>query len=385
MHITYLFEDDRSDPDTWSGTPYCMRKNLASDDTIIHDITITATQKLMPPLQELVFRCKKWWAKWYQQAQLPPDLFTPRAKHIATFLKSYLRELKTDVLLSPSPFPIAYLDTTTPIVYWTDCVYSSLIGFYPDYRCHHPDTMWDGHLLTNNALFNAKLLLFSSDWAARSAIELHGISPNKIKVVPFGANIETSHSYDDIKNIIRTRKDDCIKLLFVGKNWYRKGGDIAVKIAKALHESGYPVKLTLIGSEPNEKNLPSYIECIGKLSKKNKNDLNKLEQLYRESHFFFMPSRAECCAIALAEANAFGLPCLTTHVGGIPTAIKNNINGMMFSLDATTEDCCNYITQLMHDKNAYTSLALSSFNEYQTRLNWKTATQQAKAYITEIL
>jgi hypothetical protein len=40
---------------------------------------------------------------------------------------------------------------------------------------------------------------------------------------------------------------------------------------------------------------------------------------------------------------------------------------------------------LMHNYARYEELALSSFNEYQTRLNWRVATQQVKQLIQEVL
>src|SRR5437762_2225128 len=88
------------------------------------------------------------------------------------------------------PFdPDIYSETNIPIFYWTDAIYTALAGFYPALRFHHPDTMWDAYDMVEASLMNARRLIFSSQWAARSAIELHGIAKDKIKVVPFGANL----------------------------------------------------------------------------------------------------------------------------------------------------------------------------------------------------
>lgn len=228
-------------------------------------------------------------------------------------------------------------------------------------------------------------MIFSSQWAARSAVELHGISSDKIKVVPFGANIDITHTLVDVRKMINARPRNCIKFLFVGNNWYRKGGDIVLRIAQALDEAGYRVEVTIVGEMLTDKQLPSYVKCMGFLSKKSKEETDKLKQLYQESHFLFLPSRAECCAIVFAEANAFGVPCLTTYVGGISEAVKNDVNGMTFSLEATIKQYCDYITNLIGNYANYEALALSSFNEYQTRLNWQTASLQVKTYIAEML
>lgn len=211
---------------------------------------------------------------------------------------------------------------------------------------------------------------FLFQWAARHAIEFYGINKNKIKVVPFGANLEITHTLEDIKKIIQARPRHCIKLLFIGKQWYRKGGDIVLEIAKELHATGHAVELTLVGGGvPNDVKLPPYVKNLSMISKKLPGGCELLHQLYQQHHFLFMPSRAEAFGIVFCEANAYGMPCITSNVGGIPEVVIDNMNGKNFSLGTTAREYCDYIVNLTHNYHAYEALALSSFNEYQNRLN----------------
>lgn len=91
-----------------------------------------------------------------------------------------------------------------------------------------------------------------------------------------------------------------------------------------------------------------------------------------------MASRMQAFGMVFCEANAFAVPCLTTYVGGISTIIKEHINGMTFAVDASIKEYCDYIANLFHDYDQYEALALSAFNEYETRLNWRLATQSVK-------
>lgn len=393
MRITYISEHDPYDPDSYSGTAFCMTKGLRQcEDVQLQNIFISTPDKLLPPFQEFSFRAKQYWLRLYKKSQLVPDFFTRRAEHVAKMLKGPISKLQSDVILtSQTPLSAAYLETDIPIVYWSDHVYGGVLGFnYSNFGRHHPDTMWDAHVITTACLRNARLLIFSSQWAARNAVELYGAAKDKIRVVPFGANLDISHTHADVKNMIRARSKKCIKLLFVGKQWHGKGGDIVLRIAKALDEAGHLVEVTLVGCYPNEKksppkDLPSYVKCEGFISKKTSAGIDKLKQLYQESHLFFMPSRGEAFGITYCEANAYGVPCIATCVGGIPDVIHDGVNGMKFSLEATVTDYCDYIVNLMSDAEQYEALALSAFNEYKTRLNWQTASQQAKNLITEIL
>lgn len=384
MKITHLTENNLFDPDANSGTPYWISKALSQQDITVENLHVVFPMQLLPPLEEFIFRCKQRWHKFYDNAHRAPDLLTRRAEYIASTLKKPLENLQTDVILSSlSPLATAFVETKTPIVYWTDALYAGLVSFYPEFRFHHPDTMWDGHAVTQACLRNAKLLLFSSQWAARTAFECYGISQDKIRVAPFGANVEVSHSIAEMKDQINARATDRIKFLFVGKNWYRKGGDIVLKVLQALHAAGQAVELTIVGCTLDKKSLPPYVKCVGMLSKKNQQDLDKLKKCYQEAHFLFVPSRAEAYGIVFCEANAFAVPCLTTHVGGIPEIVKDGVNGMTFSLEATVQQYGDYIMNLMSDRTKYEALALSAFNEYQTRLNWQVASRHAKQLILD--
>lgn len=387
MQMTLISEQDSYDPDVNSGTLYQMAKGLESLDHLqLNLMHISLIDKLLPPLDEFKLRCKQFWLRYVRGFDYEPMIYDQRAKFLGSLLNKRLKNLKTDVIFTAiSPITAASLETNIPIVFWTDFVFDAILGFYPEHRYHHPDIAWEAHFITKNALMNSKLLIFSSGWVARAAQELYGISKNKIKVVPFGANLDISHDYDDVKNMIRARSRDCIKLLFVGNFWYRKGGDIVLRITKALHEAGHKVELTVVGADDAGEKFPPYVKRIPFISKYSKAGVEKLKQLYAESHFFVMPSRAEAFGIVLCEANAFGVPCITTHVGGIPEVIKDGINGMAFSLENTIQEFCDYITNLFHHYDQYESLALSSYNEYVTRLNWKTSCKRVENLIREII
>lgn len=92
-----------------------------------------------------------------------------------------------------------------------------------------------------------------------------------------------------------------------------------------------------------------------------------------EAHFLILPTRADCATMVFAEANAFGVPCLSTEVGGTGTLIRNGVNGQLFDPAAPARVWRDYILDLWSDSERYTELALSSFDEFAGRLNWRTA------------
>ncbi len=311
--------------------------------------------------------------------------YPPSLQYYAQQVAEQLAHTNAQAVIAPLLAPIAYLDCAQPIIFWTDALPTSLLHFYPGSRRLTDASIQQMHAITEETLHRTRLAIFSSDWAARYALERYGVQPEKIKVVPFGANIDRQHSLADIKQIIKNRDKRVIKLLFLGKDWFRKGGDIVLNVAKALASTGQAVELAIVGCKPPLDDLPAFVKCYGFISKQTAEGRAQIEKLLRDSHFLFMPSRAEAYGIVFCEANAFGLPCLTSFVGGIATVIKNNINGMTFSLESSVTTYCDYITHLMQHPTDYENLALSSFHEYETRLNWGVATGTVKKLIEDII
>ena len=367
MKIAYATTFNAQNVKKWSGTPYYMSHALQAGGHDVH--YIGNLKRSLPPF----FSIKKAFKSLLQQRE-SPRFNCYAAKQYSLQLARLLKETPHDIILSPLMNPIAYLETTKPIVLWTDAVYASLLGFYPPFAYHSARTVREGNAMTFSCLARAKLAIFASDWAARAAIELYGISEEKVKVVPFGANITTAPTFHEVKETIAKRATNKINLLFLAKSWERKGGDIVLAVTHALHQAGFPVTLSVVGYEPKAlMNPPSYIRSLGFISKETETGRKQLAQLLAESHFLFVPSRGEAYGIVFCEANAHGVPCLTTHVGGIGTVVKPNINGMTFGLDASIQQYCDYITTLHQDNVRYRELALSAYNEFVTRLNWQTS------------
>jgi glycosyltransferase involved in cell wall biosynthesis len=223
------------------------------------------------------------------------------------------------------------------------------------------------------ALSNCRLAIYSSDWAAETAIHNYQVKESKVKVVPFGANVEGTRDLNDIENTLAGRSKGVCKLLFVGTDWYRKGGDIAVEIARSLNAMGLKTELNVLGCHV-EGTVPSFVSSRGFISKKTSEGRTLIYRLFAESHFLLLPSRADCVPVVIAEAASFGLPVVASNVGGIASAVRDGINGYVLpSAVDLVPRACSVILGSMENSSGYRQLAIRSFGQYRERLNWQTA------------
>ena len=294
-------------------------------------------------------------------------------------LKAYARQVETqlaksnaEIVFSPGTKPIAYLKTDTPIVFWTDATFDGMIDFYPEFTNLCEETIFNGRAMEQAALSNCRLAIYSSEWAAKTARDNYNVDGAKIKVVPFGANLTKIPSLRDVEQAIEARGAAPCKLLFVGVDWYRKGGEKALAVATMLNQRGLEAELYVVGCRP-PRPVPPYVKTYGYLSKNNRRQNEILSALYKESEFFILPSEAECAAVVIAEASAYGLPAVTTNVGGMRTVVMDEKNGRAFDPPVFVEECTDYILRTLSEKERYRDLCISSFREHAQRLNWHSA------------
>jgi glycosyltransferase involved in cell wall biosynthesis len=217
------------------------------------------------------------------------------------------------------------------------------------------------------AITNAKRLIYPSSWAARSAIEDYGADPLKVHIIPLGANFDVPPSREDAT---RFHQRDVCRLLFVGVSWERKGGDIAFETLLELLRLGVPSELIVVGCQPPPHVSHNRLRVFPFLNKNNPEECKLLYTLYYQSDFFVLPTRAECFGIVLCEANAFGLPVLSTETGGVSEIVRNGVNGFLLPLEARGDRYAAVIRDIYDDSTRYADLRKSSRGEFESRLNW---------------
>ena len=294
-----------------------------------------------------------------------------------------LAPLDYDIVLSRLVLPLAHLQLAKPIAVWTDGSARGLIDFYPQLTNLSERSRRETLAMERAALEKCRLIIYSSDWAAQHAPA--SIDRAKIKVVPFGPNCEAEATLDEVCRNAHLKPMRPCRLLFVGGAWERKGGIVACQLAKALCDAGYPTELTIVGCTPKiPSDFAGIVKVVGYLHRSSPDGERAWRELMQQSHFLILPSRADCTPHVLMEANSYGVPCLTTDVGGIPTVIRNEVNGKLFAVDADIRDYRDFVITLLDDPNRYERLALSSFREFQTRLNWRVACENVKAMFDAI-
>ena len=182
---------------------------------------------------------------------------------------------------------------------------------------------------------------------------------------PFGVNFEALPTDCPRKSSLKK-----LKLLFVGLDWVRKGGDIVVQTLDMLRQRGVEAELTLVGRPPKSLQGHPGVCIAGFLDKNRPRDAIKLTRLYTKAHLLLLPSRADCTPMVVAEAMAHGTPVIGTETGGLASLLGGAGTGKLLPPSAAPQDWVAAIQQCTTQPEAYAMLSEAAFDRASTALLW---------------
>jgi len=375
--IAYVTTYDSTQPGSWSGIGYRMPLQLEAEGVSVERIgPLKAPRHLEVRLRSGLAKAIS--GKRYLSSRAPAVLDS-----YARQVTSQLADLRVDVILSPGTIPIAHLETEVPLVFWTDATFGGLVDFYAGFSNLAPRSLQEGHALEQAALDRCSLALYSSPWAVNTALDHYDVDESKLRVIPFGPSLDVAPGSGDIEGIIIRRLRRPLKLLFIGTDWRRKGGDRALSVTAALMRAGIDVELHIVGVR-----LPGPIPAVvehGYVPSRTQEGRHKLAGLLADANFLLLPTRADCLPVVLAEACAWALPSLVTRVGGIPTVYTDGVEGHLFDLDSSEDDYVDVIRHLLQNPAEYDALCRRARSAYDDRLNWPHAAREALRLMKSVL
>ena len=108
------------------------------------------------------------------------------------------------------------------------------------------------------------------------------------------------------------------------------------------------------------------------------------DKAFKEASIFCLPSYAEGFPMAVLDAWSYGLPVITTPVGGIPDIAKEESNLLLFS-PGDIEGLAKQLEKLIRDKELRNRLSQESTRLANTTFNIKTINKEIEALYKNLM
>lgn len=202
----------------------------------------------------------------------------------------------------------------------------------------------------------SEVFVLSESWRAF----IKGIAPR--------ANVSIIPNYIEIPEINSNKISDIINVTFAGYVGDRKGAFDLIKAFETVRKVNSRIKLSIYGNGEIEKarnlvqelGLESCVKIKGWIAS------NELREVLKKTDLFILPSYNEGLPMSVLEAMSFGLPVITTPVGGIPELITHRVNGLLVA-PGDLEGIAGAVIEIFQDSNLRDNIAKRAYVTVKSR------------------
>ncbi len=233
------------------------------------------------------------------QRQTPVDALFVHTQVPAVFMADWMQHIPTIVSLDATPLQYDALGT---------------------HYAHEQSPSWLEGLkwrLNAHCFQRAQRLVAWSHWTKEALVAEYDVPEEKIIVIPPGVNSQAW-----VRPTPRQQGNGPVKILFVGGDLQRKGGELLLEAVRTLRQQA-AIELHLVTRDPvpAEPGVFVYHDMQPNSA--------PLKQLFHTCDIFCLPTYGDCLPMVLSEAGAAGLPLISTKVGGIGEIVRDGENGFL--------------------------------------------------------
>lgn len=193
-----------------------------------------------------------------------------------------------------------------------------------------------------------------SRWAAAGLVEA-GLPSCRIRVTPPGVDLD--------RWVVPKRRGQLLeevplRLLFVGGDFDRKGGDLLLQAVAGPLRGLVELDVVTRDDIPIQDGVTVH-----------RAEANSAEivELFSDADVFLLPSKADCFGLASVEALATGLPVIASDVGGVRDIVVDGSNGWL--IEPTVESIASRVHWILEHREWLAAASVEARRTAQERFD----------------
>ncbi len=281
------------------------------------DATLRGWRRLVNGLMVFHPNLPLWKERFYQNV----PAFISRSQQVGHCLAQMHTAGQADVALQVGvTFDGTWGNDQLPVILYTD--YTTHMAIQTPEAGRSPFTAVQGQRLLQlekQAYGRAAHIFTRSELVRESIMADYKVAADKITSVGGGVNFRELPEPNEPRNNGRPTA------LFIGKDFYRKGGDLLLQAFAQTREHIPHSRLIMVTEGPIPADLPlDGVDIVPPTWNR-----EVIHNLYREADLFVLPSRLETWGDVLLEAMAYGLPCVGATRQAMGEIISHGQTGLV--------------------------------------------------------
>lgn len=280
---------------------------------VVCDATLRGFPRIINALQVFSPDRQLWKARFYQNV----PAFKARSRIVAEALRKQASNIDL-VFQIGVLYDACWKNPGIPNILYTD--YTSHLALHKPGLGRGPQQgreRMEWISLEKRAFQRAAHICTRSDFVRDSVIRDYQIPAEKVTAIGGGVNI------DPLPTVPSRREPHLPTALFIGKDYFRKGGDILLPAFQKTRKMIPNARLMMVTDGP----IPGGVALDGVEIIPPTWDRSAIYSLYGQADCFVLPSRLETWGDVFLEAMSFGLPCIGVSGEAMGEVIENQITG----------------------------------------------------------
>jgi len=217
---------------------------------------------------------------------------------------------------------------------------------------------------------NAAMVFTFSSHVSNSLLEDYGLDPQRVACVRAGSNLQIDADGID-EDRFETKN-----ILFVGKDWQRKGGPELLAAFEIVRRAHPDAQLTIVGCSPRV-DVPN-CSVVGRVPRE------AVHRYFQKASVFCLPSRLEPFGIVFVEAMQYQLPIVATRLGAVPDLVIEGETG--YTVDVGDVDrLALVLIDLLDDPQKCRRFGQRALETAQTKYNWDRVGATIREHVLSVM
>jgi glycosyltransferase involved in cell wall biosynthesis len=382
MRILLLCEGDAETWDSWSGLSRSVVDHLRADGhtVVCGDVDVKGASKYYTAARTFSPNRTRWWVRYH----LGKVGFAARSRRAASILKKF--ESQVDVVLQVgATFKLPETSRTPYVLYCDSNIELAKAGSqsgFSEAASLSREELEQIREREATVYRGAARILTVSDRLRDTFIDGFSIEPSKVETIYAGPNFPI----DETPTVPDRSLDREPVILFIGRAFSRKGGDLLVQAFSLVRQTVADARLVIVGPSTLSDEISGLpgVEVLGFVNKDSAEGRQAILGAYRRAKVFCLPTRFEPFGVVFLEAMHYELPCVGPRAWAVPEIIEDGVTGLLVEPE-NARALADALVRLLTSPEEASTFGKAGKARLQERFTWTRVVRRMAASMKQVL
>ena len=225
--------------------------------------------------------------------------------------------------------------------------------------------------------------IFTTSHKLREVFIAHfGVDARRVETIHTGPNFP----YGESPEIPARAPDGPPTILFVGKAFHRKGGDLLLEAFKQVRHRIPDARLTILGPDAMSAGVEGApgVDFVGFVNKATPEGQARINQAYASARVFCLPTRFEPFGVVFLEAMHYALPVVAPRAWAVPEIVEDGVTGLTVDPD-DVDALAGALIDLLSDLEKARTFGLAGKRRLEEHFSWARVVNRMTRALTAML